>query len=108
MPPESRERGLQVDHDSLRSTAITIQKAADRLEDLVRRTLAATPGRSDGDRGAPGAEFDDEYDGILQHAPQAYTALIGHLNGIADKITTASANHRAGEAASIASIRRGA
>ncbi|MEV8635115.1 hypothetical protein AB0395_26005 [Streptosporangium sp. NPDC051023] len=108
MPPENQEQVLRVDHDSLRSSAITIQKVADRLEELLRHTFATASVRSDGDSGAPGAEFDEEYDGILHHAPQAYAALIGHLNGIADKITEVSANHRTGEAATIASVRRDA
>ncbi|MEU7898947.1 hypothetical protein AB0B45_39585 [Nonomuraea sp. NPDC049152] len=106
MPSQDEQRVLQVDHDSLRSTAIVIQKVADRLEELIGRTLAGAHGRADSDAGAPGALFDEEYTAVREEAVVAYASLVRRLNGVAEDLSTASANHRKGEAASVAAIRR--
>lgn len=105
MSSSEQQRVLQVDHDSLRSTTIAIQKVADRLEELIGRTLAGVHGRADSDPGAPGALFDEEYPDLLDSAAPAYASLVRRLNAIAEGVSTASATHRRGEAASTAATR---
>ncbi|GLW10462.1 hypothetical protein Misp01_55900 [Microtetraspora sp. NBRC 13810] len=94
-----RDPELHVDQHSLRTASADIHRVADRLDELVRRTLGGVPGQPVEDPEHPGAEFDMEYASLMGFTPQAYASLVARLRGVAGGVSEHSGSHERAERA---------
>ncbi|GAA3510424.1 hypothetical protein FHR32_003717 [Streptosporangium album] len=88
---------MRVDPTSLADAQGQTEDAAHRLASALRRALTGTGGRASGDPRHPGAEFDEEYARLMEHAPQALSSLTDRAADQAARLFKAAATHAAAE-----------
>ncbi|MEV4181434.1 hypothetical protein AB0J28_08310 [Streptosporangium canum] len=88
---------MRVDQSSLADAQARTEDTARRLASALHRALTGTRGRASGDPRHPGAEFDEEYARLMEHAPQALSSLTDRAADQAARLFKAAATHAAAE-----------
>ncbi|MER6948351.1 hypothetical protein ABT294_30420 [Nonomuraea sp. NPDC000554] len=84
---------LRVDQASLSGSRAVMEEAADQLDQALERALRNAIGPVPDDAEHPGAEFDVEYAGFLEHASAALRSTVDMAKDHTDRLYRAARTH---------------